>query len=59
MVWPTLGSRTAKEQNRTEQSLKYFYYSVRCAYVAEAKKGIDYGAQSPILGYTNYQHVDF
>jgi len=23
MVWPTLGSRTAKEQNRTEQNGKY------------------------------------
>ena len=30
------GYRT--EHNRTEQSLKYFYYSVRCAYVTEAKK---------------------
>jgi len=23
MVWPTLGSRTVKEQNRTEQSYRY------------------------------------
>ena len=25
MVWPTLGSRTAKEQNRTEPSLVHFF----------------------------------
>ena len=25
MVWPTLGSRTAKEQNRTEQVASAFY----------------------------------
>ena len=34
MVWPTLGSRTAKEQNRTEQFL-----AIMCEYDVIHKTG--------------------
>jgi len=38
MVWPTLGSRTAKEQNRTElQNLRYSFRDVSKARGVNAK----------------------
>ena len=54
MVWPTLGSRTAKEQNRTEH-----FSRVRCRQRRHSTKMAAYGQLTGLLADLHWWSVDF